>query len=130
MQVGGLIGLIFGIIFGLLGWYFGRKEAKKQRALDEVNDHIWQKSRSISWYVTLVTIYILLLFTLVGLTISSIKALSIILVVHLFSWGAVGAYLSNKMYSESKADNQLYKFLLGFFVLLGLTFIIVTIFFL
>lgn len=129
IQVGGLIGLISGIVFGLAGLYFGRKEAKKSRGLDEVNEHIWQKARSISWYVTLVVIYILLLLTLLGSSISLVKALSVLLIIHLFSWAIVGTYLTINMYDESKADKNLHQILLTFFAILGISMIVITIFF-
>lgn len=130
MEIGGLIGLTMGVGFGLLGIFFGRRTAKKKRELDEVYEHIWQKARSLSWYVTLVSIYLLLLLALLGFMISIVKAMSIILFIHLFSWGGIGSYLSMKIYSESEADNQLYKFLLSFFLILGTVFIVITAWFL
>lgn len=125
MNVGGLLGLTFGIIFGLAGLYFGKKEAKKNRGDDEVNEFIWQKTRSLSWYVTTVGIYLLLLLVLLGVEISTAKALSVLLLIHLFSWAIVGIYLSSYYYNESKADAQIYKILLGFFAVLGIVFITV-----
>lgn len=130
MEIGGLIGLTMGVAFGLLGLFFGRKTAKKERGLDEVYEHIWQRARSLSWYVTLVSIYLLLLLALLGFMTSIVKAMSIILFIHLFSWGGIGSYLSMKIYSESEADNQLYKFLLSFFLILGTVFIVITAWFL
>lgn len=130
IQLGGLIGLISGIIFGAAGWYFGRKEAEKSRGLDELYKHIWQKARSISWYATLVTIYILLLFALFGYMTTVVKSLSILLVVHLFSWATSGAYLTMTMYAHSKADRQIHFILIIFFITLGVGFIVTTLFFL
>ena len=130
MNVGALLGLTFGIIFGLVGWFFGNKEAKKQRSDDEVAKDIWQKTRSISWYVTLVVLYIFLFFVLFGVTISATKVLSILILVHLFSWAIVGVYLSSYYYNESKADRQIYKFLIAMFLILGIIFIFITFFYL
>lgn len=123
MEVGGLIGLVFGGIASIIGLIVGRRQAKKERALDEVNDYIWQKARSISWYASLITIYMLLFLALIGLMTSLIKALSILLIVHLFTWGTVGAYLSTKLFGEEKADRQLHYFTLILFIVLGFTFI-------
>lgn len=130
MEIGGLIGLSFGIIMGLIGLIMGRKKAKKRRELDEFHHHIWEKTRSISWYVTLVVIYILLILALLGFITSLIKSLSILLVVHLFTWAIIGSYLSSRLYAGAKADRQLRYFSLVYFIVLGLIFIIVTIFFL
>jgi|SRR5699024_9648375 len=128
MSIGGLIGLTFGMISGLIGLIFGRQQAKKRRGLDEVHDHIWKTARSISWYTTLVAIYILLFLALFGLIVSLVKALSILLVVHLFSWGTVGAYLSANMYYEEKADRNLYHFLIVYFIVLAIVLLVITIF--
>lgn len=128
MNTGGLIGLLFGALSGLGGLLFGRMKAKKERGLDEVNNHIWKSARSTSWYATLVTIYILLLLSLLGFIFSLVKALSILLIVHLFSWAIAGSYLSANMYKEEKADKDLQHVMLGFFIVLGVIFIVITIF--
>lgn len=130
MNTGGLIGLAFGAVSGLVGLIVGRVKAKKERGLDEVNDHIWKTARSTSWYATLVTIYILLLLGLLGLVTSLIKVLSILLIVHAFSWAIVGSYLSANLYKEEKADKDLHHIMLGFFIILGVVFIVITILFL
>jgi len=67
VQIGGLIGLYGGAVFGILGWWFGRWMAKKQRGLDELHEHIWQKARSISWFFTLATIYVLFSLVIFGI---------------------------------------------------------------
>lgn len=130
MNTGGLIGLVFGAVSGLVGLIFGRIKAKKERGLDEVNEHIWKTARSTSWYATLITIYILLLLGLLGLVASLVKSLSILLIVHLFSWAITGTYLSASLYKEEKADKDLQHIMLGFFIVLGVTFIVITILFL
>lgn len=128
MHIGALNGLLFGIIFALGCVYIGKKAALKNRNDDEVSQHIWQKARSTSWYVTTVTIYILLILVLLGVAIPVFKVLSILLLVHLFSWAIIGSYLSGYYFKESKADAQVYKFLIGFFLVLSVTFIIVMLF--
>lgn len=102
IQIGGIIGLYGGMICGLLGWYIGRVKAKKQRALDETHNHIWQKARSYSWYVTIVGIYILFSLYLFGLTFSVAAALGILILIQLGSWGIIGMLLTGFMYNEKE----------------------------
>lgn len=46
ISIGGMIGLYGGAICGLLGWWFGRKMARKNRGIDELYTHIWQRAKS------------------------------------------------------------------------------------
>jgi len=101
-QIAGLIGLYGGAILGLLGWYYGRKLAKKQRGLDETHDHIWKKARSYSWYVTLFTIYILFSLYLFDITFSVPFALSMLILAQLASWALIGSFFTTLMYSETE----------------------------
>src|SRR5699024_1257742 len=87
---------------GLVGWYFGRKKAKKQRGLDETHEHIWQKARSYSWYVTIVTLYFLFTLYAFGFNLSVVVVLSMLMLVQLASWGIIGAVLSVFMYSGTE----------------------------
>lgn len=96
----GLIGLYGGMICGILGWWFGRKKAKKNRGLDELYEHIWQKARSYSWYVTLVAIYILFSLILFGFDMNVAMVLGVIMLVHLSSWAIIGIGFSIAMQSE------------------------------
>lgn len=97
VQIGGLIGLYGGAVCGILGWYFGRRMAKKQRGLDELYEHIWQKARSISWFFTLAAIYILFSLVVFGIELSPAMVLGIIMLVHIASWGITGMILSINM---------------------------------
>lgn len=90
----GMLGLYGGMICGVLGWWFGRKKARKQRGLDELYDHIWQKARSYAWYVTLASIYIFFSLVLFGVHLSVAMVLGILLLVHLGSWAMIGSVLS------------------------------------
>lgn len=130
MNIGGIIGLTLGVISALVGILVGQKQAKKSRAVDEVHGHIWKTARSYSWYATLVLIYILLLISLMGVALSLVKTLSILLIIHLFTWACVGIYLSAKMFNEEKADRNVQWILLGLFIGLGMVMIVITIFFL
>lgn len=94
VQIGGLIGLYGGATFGILGWWLGRHFAKKNRGLDELYYHIWQKDRSISWYFTLFAIYVLFSLVLFGINLSIAAVLGIIMLVHIASWGISGMILS------------------------------------
>lgn len=96
-SIWGIIGLYGGMFCGILGWWFGRRKARENRGLDELHNHIWQKARSYSWYVTLGTIYIVFSLIMLGIELSSAMVLGILLLAHLGSWGIIGAILSNNM---------------------------------
>ncbi|MCP3764562.1 hypothetical protein NLX67_19665 [Domibacillus sp. A3M-37] len=97
VQIGGLIGLYGGAVFGILGWWFGRRMAKKQRGLDELHEHIWQKARSISWFFTLAAIYVLFSLVAFGIELRAAMVLGVIMIVHMASWGITGVILSINM---------------------------------
>ena len=97
MQLGGMLGLYGGMLMGLLGWWFGRKKARENRGLDEVYQHIWQKARSYSWYMTLAAIYFLFSLVSVGVKMSPAMVLGILLLVQLASWGFSGVVISINM---------------------------------
>src|SRR5690625_4385012 len=115
-QIGGFIGVCGGALFGLLGWFYGITKAKKQRALDETHDHIWQKSRSFSWYVTLISIYILFTLHLFDFSLTISSALGILMIIHLGSWAFSGVIFSYLLYNE--ADIKVSDFLIGIFVII------------
>lgn len=119
IEVGGLIGLLGGMITGLAGWYFGRKKANKERGLDEIHEHIWQKARSYSWYTTLIVIYLLFFLYIFGVSLSVPIVLAILMFIHLFSWAIFGTIFSSKIYSENEGDKQITKFVIGFFTIFG-----------
>src|SRR5690606_16406902 len=93
MQVGGLVGFVLGIVVGLSCLYLGKRKLKRNRGDDEMYRHVWQNARSISGYATTVAIYALLFRVWIGVDISTVEALSILLIVHLFSWAIVGIHL-------------------------------------
>jgi len=97
VSFGGIIGLYSGMILGLFAWWFGRKQARKNRGLDELYFHIWQKARSYSWYVTLGTLYVLFSLILFVIEISAAIVLSILIIAHLGSWSIIGGVLSINM---------------------------------
>lgn len=96
-SIGGMIGLYGGMFCGLLGWWFGRKKARKNRGLDELYYHIWQKARSYSWYVTLGAIYVFFSLIVLGIELNSAMVLGILLLTHLGSWSIIGVILSINM---------------------------------
>ena len=110
VSIGGIIGLYGGIICGLFGLWFGRKKARENRGLDELYYHIWQKTRSYSWYVTLGTIYVLFSLIMFGVELSSAMLLGILLLVHLGSWGIIGIILSINMSSPVQLQLSRVKF--------------------
>lgn len=89
---------------------FWKKKAKKQRGLDEVHDHIWQKARSYSWYAILIAIYFLFFLYFFGLHLNTLAVLSIIILVHLLSWAIIGVYLLLIVYTDGKTDKKTYTF--------------------
>ena len=84
------VGLFGGMALGLLGWYIGRAAARRNPGLDEMHEYIWRKARSVSWYVTLGAIYVLLILALFRIEIGLVPALAILLLVHLVSWAVAG----------------------------------------
>ncbi len=110
VSFGGIIGLYGGMICGILGWWFGRKKARKNRGLDELYYHIWQKARSYSWYVTLGAIYVFFSLIVFGIQLSSAMVLGILLLAHLGSGGIIGAILSNNMSSTVPLQPSRVKF--------------------
>lgn len=100
VQIGGLIGLYGGAMIGILGWWFGRRMSKKQRGLDELHDHIWQKARSISWFFSLASMYILFTLIMFGMELRAAMVLGVIMLVHFASWGITGVILSINMNME------------------------------
>ncbi|WP_155591914.1 hypothetical protein [Lysinibacillus cavernae] len=100
ISIGGVLGLYGGMTCGILGWWLGRRKARKNRGLDELHDHIWQKARSFSWYVTLGVIYVLFSLIMFGIELSTAMVLGILLLAHLGSWGIIGVFLTISMSSS------------------------------
>lgn len=127
MQIGGLIGLYGGAAIGILSWWLSRRLVKKQRGLDELHQHIWQKSRSISWFFTLTSIYVLFSLVIFGIEIGAAMALAIILTVHLASWGITGMILSINMNMAEPLKPSRVKFGISVVVVSLITFSIISI---
>ncbi|TDL78768.1 hypothetical protein [Peribacillus frigoritolerans] len=104
-SAGAFIGVYGGMAAGLIGWWLGMYFAKKKRGIDEVFHFIEQKSRSISWILTIAAIYVLFTLLLFGVNISPAVLLSILLMVHLGSWGITKVFLSLQ-YSSSGSNNN------------------------
>lgn len=117
MEIGGLIGLYGGLLMGGIGWWFGRKKAMKNRGIDELYRHIWEKARSYSWYFTIAAIYILFSIYALGIPLKTPMVLGVLLLVHLSSWGITGAILTYRITVNSEPLTQKTK------VVLGVTFI-------
>lgn len=97
VQIAGMIGLYGGAVLGILGWWFGRRMAKKQRGLDELHEHIWQKARAISWFFTLASLYVLFSLIMFGIELNAPMVLGVIMMVHLASWAITGVIMSINM---------------------------------
>jgi|HigsolmetaAR203D_1030402.scaffolds.fasta_scaffold00610_7 hypothetical protein len=117
------VGLFGGMAIGLMGWYFGRRAARKNRGLDEVHEFIWQKARSVSWYVTLAAIYVLLILGMFQIELGLIPALGILLLAHLGSWSIAGAILMARLvdgdHRESGRTQALLMTMIGIVLLIG-----------
>lgn len=116
------VGLLGGMALALLGLYIGRRAAKNRQGLDELHEHIWRKARSISWYFTLVAIYMLLILSMLDAGVRLIPALSILLLVHLGSWGVAGGMLMAKMVEDDPGEGGKTQLLLSIFI--GIVFLI------
>lgn len=90
----GMVGLCGGALMGLGGWWFGRKKARKQRGIDEVHDHIWQKARSYAWYATLVGIYFFFFLLMINIPLKTSMTLGILLFIHMGTWALSGIILT------------------------------------
>lgn len=95
-EIGALIGLLGGAGAGLFGWWFGRRQAKKNRGLDELYEHVWKTARSTSWIITLVFIYIVFTLHLFGVQLSVAAVLGMLLFIHMGSWAIIGIVLMIK----------------------------------
>ncbi|MEY2366134.1 hypothetical protein ACM1TL_04185 [Lysinibacillus capsici] len=114
INIWGMIGLYGGVIGGLLGWWFGRQKARKNRGLDELYYHIWQKARSYSWYVTLGALYVFFTLLNFGIELSTAMVLGILLLTHVASWGIIGIMTTINM--SSAAPLQPSRVKVGLFV--------------
>ena len=91
------VGVYGGLLCGILGWFFGRQQLRKKKGLDEMYYYVWGKAKSISWYFTVVALYILMSLVLFEIEIGTLPILAILLFVHLGSWAISGFILSAKL---------------------------------
>ncbi|MEC0239901.1 hypothetical protein P4H66_08565 [Paenibacillus dokdonensis] len=96
-QVGVLLMILLGIFGGLLGLWWGRKQAARQRGLDERFHIISSKSQASAWKITLVAIYILFILMVCGVKLSAAPALGIVLLVHMAGWASSSVYYNIKL---------------------------------
>jgi len=96
-QVGVLLIILLCVIGGLLGLWWGRKQAARQRGLDERYHIISSKSQAAAWKITLVTIYLLFIMMVCGAKLSVAPVLGIVLLVHMAGWAFSTVYYNIKL---------------------------------
>jgi uncharacterized membrane protein YvlD (DUF360 family) len=118
------VGLFGGMALAIVGWYVGRVMAKKNHGLDEVNEYIWRKARSVSWYCTLAAIYVLMILGAFEFEIGLFPALGILLLVQLTSWALTGAWFMVKLtegdHTESSKALPMLAMIIGLVLLICL----------
>ncbi|MFT4412241.1 hypothetical protein ACLM5H_00140 [Fredinandcohnia humi] len=85
-QVIGLLGLGLGASGGLLGLWWGRKQAAKNRGLDERYEIISSKALGMGWKITLVALYTFFILLNFGVKLSVAPVLGILVLVHMAGW--------------------------------------------
>ena len=96
-QVGVLLIILLSIFGGLLGLWWGRKQATRQRGLDERFHIISSKSQASAWKITLVAIYILFIMVVCGVKLSAAPVLGIVMFVHMAGWAFSSVYYNIKL---------------------------------
>lgn len=109
MEILGVFGVYGGLLCGILGWYFGRKKAKKQNGIDEMYHYLMGKSHSLTWYMTVAAIYVLMSLYIFGIDIGMMPSLGILMIVHVGGWGVsiliLKAKYSDETFSLGKMAN-------------------------
>lgn len=93
----GLSGLYVGLLCGGFGAWFGQYLAKKKRGIDERYEEVTKRSRQFSWWVTLLTMIVLMTLLGLGFSLSTMAALAIVYAVHLGSWAVATFYYNWKL---------------------------------
>lgn len=129
MNLGGLIGLFFGSLVAGVAWLYFRRLAKEKAFEDELYQEIQRRSFTLSWYISFGTVYVMLVISLLGGSLTALKVISIIFLVQIFSFVSVLSYLQLKIFGETKEGQQLSFVVLFMFILLGFGLLIITIFY-
>lgn len=129
MNLGGLIGLFFGSLVAGVAWLYFRRLAKEKAFEDELYQEIQRRSFTLSWYISFGAVYVMLVISLLGGSLTALKVISIIFLVQIFSFVSVLSYLQLKIFGETKEGQQLSFVVLFMFILLGFGLLIITIFY-
>lgn len=96
-QILGLCGLFLGALGGGFGWWYGRRQAARNRGLDERYEIISGKSLANAWKITLVSFYLLFILVIFKVHISAAAVLGILLIVHMAGWAISTIYYNVKL---------------------------------
>ena len=96
-QIGVLLIILLGVFGGLLGVWWGRKQAARQRGLDERFHIISSKSQAAAWKFTLAAIYIMFILLACGVKLSTAPVLGILLLIHMAGWAFSSVYYHVKL---------------------------------
>ncbi|OPA75378.1 hypothetical protein BVG16_21635 [Paenibacillus selenitireducens] len=96
-QVFVLLGILLGLSGGAFGLWWGRKQAARNRGLDERYQVISSKSQATAWKITLGAIYFLFILLICGVQLSVAPTLGILLLIHMAGWAFSSVYFNVKL---------------------------------
>ena len=94
-----------GVVCALTAAYLNKRKSAKENDNDEVRIHIFKTARSISWYATIATLYIMFTLYGIGIDLGVPPTVGIIMLVQLGTWG-ISAPVLSYYYSVEKIPNM------------------------
>lgn len=96
-QILSLVGLVLGASGGAFGLWWGRKQAARNRGLDERYETISKKSLATAWKITLGSIYLFFILLIFGVGLSTAAVLGVLLLIHMKGWAFSTVYYNLKL---------------------------------